>query len=100
MSNQCMQMTTSISCANRCTFCWRDYKAPVSTGWKWAVDDPTMIFEESVKAHHKLLVGFGGSSTKNNVVFEKSKELEGHGKIIRELPFGNFVIGEPFFPVH
>ena len=76
MSNQCMQMTTSISCANRCTFCWRDYKAPVSTGWKWAVDDPTMIFEESVKAHHKLLVGFGGSSTKNNVVFEKSKEIK------------------------
>ena len=23
MSNQCMQMSTSISCANRCTFCWR-----------------------------------------------------------------------------
>ena len=29
MSHQCLQMTTSMSCANRCTFCWRGYKAPV-----------------------------------------------------------------------
>ncbi len=59
MSNQCMQMTTSISCANRCTFCWRGYKAPVSKEWKWEVDDPNFIFEKSVEAHHQLLTGFG-----------------------------------------
>ncbi|MBI2139048.1 4-demethylwyosine synthase TYW1, partial [Candidatus Woesearchaeota archaeon] len=75
MSSQCMQMTTSISCANRCTFCWRDYKAPVSTEWKWAVDEPDMIYEESVKAHHNLLAGFGGSPTRNDVVFRSSKEI-------------------------
>ena len=43
MSNQCLQMTTSISCANRCTFCWRGYKAPVATEWKWDNDDPEKI---------------------------------------------------------
>jgi len=60
MSNQCLQMTTSISCANRCVFCWRGYKAPVSKTWEWNVDDPQMILDKSIKAHHKLLYGFGG----------------------------------------
>lgn len=60
MSNQCMQMTTSISCANRCTFCWRGYKAPVSKEWKWNVDDPEMIVKESKVAHQKLLNGYKG----------------------------------------
>ncbi len=75
MSNQCLQMTTSISCANRCTFCWRGYKAPVSKEWSWDVDDPTMILEESKKAHHKLLVGFGGSHKVNRASYEKSKSI-------------------------
>jgi len=75
MSNQCMQMSTSISCANRCTFCWRGYKAPVSKEWKWGVDDPQMIFDDSVKGHHKLLTGFGGHPTLNKVAYEKSKEI-------------------------
>jgi len=75
MSNQCMQMTTSMSCANRCTFCWRGYKAPVSKEWTWGVDDPQMIFDDSVKGHHKLLTGFGGHPTLNKVAYEKSKEI-------------------------
>ncbi|MBI2668306.1 4-demethylwyosine synthase TYW1 [Candidatus Woesearchaeota archaeon] len=75
MSNQCMQMTTSISCANRCTFCWRGYKAPVSKDWKWDVDDPELIFKESLCAHHKLLVGFGGSEKANKAAYQKSKEV-------------------------
>src|SRR3989344_3751955 len=49
-SHQCMQMTTSISCANRCTFCWRDYKAPVAKEWEWAVDDPDFIIKGSIAA--------------------------------------------------
>lgn len=76
MSNQCMQMTTSISCANRCTFCWRGYKAPVSKEWKWEVDDPEFILQESKKAHHKLLIGFGGSDTANKAAYAKSKEIK------------------------
>ncbi|MFH1770167.1 MAG: 4-demethylwyosine synthase TYW1 [archaeon] len=61
MSNQCMQMSTSLSCANRCTFCWRGYKAPVSKEWKWTVDDPEMIMDKSLEEHHRLLVGFKGN---------------------------------------
>ena len=75
MSNQCMQMTTSISCANRCTFCWRGYKAPVGKEWKWDVDEPESIFTQSVEAHHKLLIGFKGSATANKAVYQKSRDV-------------------------
>jgi len=75
MSNQCMQMTTSISCANRCVFCWRGYKAPVSKEWKWGVDDPELIFDGSIKAHHKLLAGFGGQPEAKHM-FEMSKKIK------------------------
>ncbi len=76
MSYQCLQMTTSISCANRCTFCWRGYKAPVSKEWKWKVDDPGMILEKSLAAHHKLLVGYGGSQNANKSAYETSKTVK------------------------
>ncbi|PIN74000.1 4-demethylwyosine synthase TYW1 [Candidatus Woesearchaeota archaeon CG10_big_fil_rev_8_21_14_0_10_45_16] len=76
MSNQCMQMTTSISCANRCTFCWRGYKAPVSKEWKWDVDDPEMILKGSLEAHHKLLIGFKGSPKSNKRAYEVSKDVK------------------------
>lgn len=75
-SSQCLQMTTSISCANRCTFCWRGYKAPVSKEWLWTVDQPQMIFDESIKAHQSLLVGFGGSSKANKTALANSKEVK------------------------
>jgi tRNA wybutosine-synthesizing protein 1 len=60
VSSQCLQMTTSISCANRCVFCWRGYKAPVSKTWDGIVDDPEIILKDSIKSHYKLLAGFGG----------------------------------------
>ena len=76
MSNQCMQMTTSISCANRCTFCWRGYKAPVSKEWKWGVDDPEIILTESLKAQDKLLEGFKGNPTANKTMYNQSREVK------------------------
>lgn len=75
MSNQCMQMTTSISCANRCVFCWRGYKAPVSKEWKWGVDEPKLILDGSIKAHHKLLEGFGGQPEAKKM-YEMSKTIK------------------------
>ncbi|MBI5066104.1 4-demethylwyosine synthase TYW1 [Candidatus Woesearchaeota archaeon] len=76
MSHQCMQMTTSISCANRCTFCWRGYKAPVAKEWKWGVDDPEFILENSLEAHHDLIVGFKGGKKTNEKLFEGSQEVK------------------------
>jgi len=75
MSNQCLQMTTSISCANRCVFCWRGYKAPVSKTWEGNVDEPEIIFDKSIKAHHKLLYGFGGQPELKQM-YEPSKEIK------------------------
>ena len=72
MSNRCIQMTTSIMCANRCTFCWRDYKAPVSKEWKWGVDDPEYIIEHSIIAQRELLVGYAGDERRNRLLVEQA----------------------------
>ena len=76
MSHQCMQMTTSISCANRCTFCWRGYKAPVSKDWKWAVDEPKEVLDKSLEAHHSLLVGFKGNDKVAKSMFTQSQQVK------------------------
>lgn len=72
-SHQCMQMTVNLSCANRCTFCWRGTKAPVQKEWNWEVDDPDYIIEESLQAHKTLLAGFGGNEKVSKAAFDQSK---------------------------
>jgi tRNA wybutosine-synthesizing protein 1 len=74
-SSQCLQMSTSLSCANRCVFCWRGYKAPVSKEWCWHTDSPEMIFEGSLKAQKGLLAGFGGSENADKKEVENSKTV-------------------------
>jgi len=68
-SHQCLQMTTSMFCANRCTFCWRGQKAPVSKEWYGPVDEPGWIIDEALKQHFSLLEGMAG----NKKVSEKMK---------------------------
>jgi tRNA wybutosine-synthesizing protein 1 len=68
-------MTTSISCANRCIFCWRGYKAPVSKEWNQSIDNPEMILKEGIKAHHKLLQGFGGQPEAKKM-YDASKKVK------------------------
>ena len=76
MSHQCLQMTSSISCANRCTFCWRDYKAPVSKNWKWKINSPKRIIEGSIKAQDKLLEGFNKGKNTVQKIFDQSKNVK------------------------
>ncbi len=76
MSNQCLQMTTSMSCANRCIFCWRDYKSPVAKEWKWNLDSPEIILEGALHAQKKLLEGFGGNPKAIKAVYEASKDVK------------------------
>jgi len=59
-SHQCLQMTSSMFCANRCKFCWRGLKAPVSKDWYGDIDDVGFIVDEAIKKHVKLLQGFKG----------------------------------------
>ncbi|KAI3341980.1 wyosine base formation [Ustulina deusta] len=62
-SHQCMETTPSLSCSNKCVFCWRHGTNPVGTTWRWVVDPPEMIFD-GVKAGHyqkiKMLRGVPG----------------------------------------
>lgn len=62
-SHLCMETTPSLSCSNKCVFCWRHGTNPVGTTWRWKVDPPEMIFD-GVKAGHykkiKMLKGVPG----------------------------------------
>ncbi|EEY14815.1 tRNA wybutosine-synthesizing protein [Verticillium alfalfae VaMs.102] len=62
-SHQCMETTPSLSCSNKCVFCWRHGTNPVGTTWRWVVDPPEDIFN-GVKAGHyqkiKVLRGMAG----------------------------------------
>ncbi|KAH9904133.1 radical SAM superfamily-domain-containing protein [Xylariomycetidae sp. FL2044] len=62
-SHQCMETTPSLSCSNKCVFCWRHGTNPVGTTWRWVVDPPELIFA-GVKAGHyqkiKMLRGVPG----------------------------------------
>lgn len=76
MSHQCLQMSTALSCANRCNFCWRGYKAPVSKDWQWQVDEPAAIIDGSKKAHHNLLIGFKGNEKANKAFYKQSNTIK------------------------
>lgn len=71
-SHECMQMTTSMACANRCTFCWRDYNSPVAKEWKDDYDQPEDILQWSLDQHYRLLVGFKGHPKVDPQKFENA----------------------------
>lgn len=54
-SHLCMETTPSLSCSNKCVFCWRHGTNPVSTTWRWQVDDPEMIFQGAKEGHYKKI---------------------------------------------
>ncbi len=75
-SDKCMQITTSLSCANRCTFCWRGYKAPVSKEWAWNVDEPDEIINGSLNEHYNLLTGMKGNPKVTEIAYKESLEIK------------------------
>ena len=74
--HQCMQMTSSMYCANRCKFCWRGLKAPVSKEWYGCIDDVKKIVEGSIKAHIKLLQGFKGLKGADKKLIEEMENVK------------------------
>lgn len=54
-SYQCMEMTPSLACANKCVFCWRHHKNPVGTSWRWKIDEPQAIVEEGIEQHRQMI---------------------------------------------
>ncbi|KAK6332236.1 hypothetical protein TWF696_002957 [Orbilia brochopaga] len=62
-SHLCMETTPSLSCSNKCVFCWRHGTNPVSTTWNWTVDPPEMILQGAMDGHYqkiKMLKGVPG----------------------------------------
>jgi tRNA wybutosine-synthesizing protein 1 len=54
-SHLCMETTPSLSCSNKCVFCWRHGTNPVGTVWRWQVDAPEMIFDGVKEGHYKKI---------------------------------------------
>lgn len=54
-SHLCMETTPSLSCSNKCVFCWRHGTNPVGTTWRWQVDPPDMIFNGVKEGHYKKI---------------------------------------------
>ena len=54
-SHQCMETTPSLSCSNKCVFCWRHGTNPVGTSWRWVVDPPDLIFDGVKDNHYKKI---------------------------------------------
>ncbi|KAF2083814.1 flavodoxin and radical SAM domain-containing protein [Saccharata proteae CBS 121410] len=54
-SHLCMETTPSLSCSNKCVFCWRHGTNPVGTTWRWKVDPPDMIFKGVTEGHYKKI---------------------------------------------
>ncbi|EWC45488.1 hypothetical protein DRE_00887 [Drechslerella stenobrocha 248] len=62
-SHLCMETTPSLSCSNKCVFCWRHGTNPVSTTWNWTVDPPDMILQGAMDGHYqkiKMMKGVPG----------------------------------------
>ncbi len=68
-SHRCLQMSPALICNLSCIHCWRplDLMPPFM---EW--DDPEFIFEESVKAQHRLLSGFHGTEGVNRRKLEEA----------------------------
>lgn len=54
-SHLCMEATPSLSCSNKCIFCWRHGTNPVGTTWRWKVDSPGLIFDGVKEGHYKKI---------------------------------------------
>ncbi|KAL8297399.1 hypothetical protein RB597_006484 [Gaeumannomyces tritici] len=54
-SHQCMEATPSLSCSNKCVFCWRHGTNPVGTTWRWVADAPDLIFDGIQKSHYQKI---------------------------------------------
>ncbi|KAG0688897.1 hypothetical protein C6P40_000366 [Pichia californica] len=51
-SHRCMETTPSLSCSNKCVFCWRHGTNPVGTTWRWEVDKPDLIINGALEGHY------------------------------------------------
>ena len=90
-SHLCMEMTPSLSCSNKCVFCWRHGTNPVSTTWRWKVDPPQTIFDGAKEGHYKKIKMMRGVPGVRAERFEEAMT-------IRHCALS--LVGEPIFYPH
>ncbi|KAI5840744.1 flavodoxin and radical SAM domain protein [Morchella snyderi] len=54
-SHLCMETTPSLSCSNKCVFCWRHGTNPVGTTWRWKIDPADEVFKGVVEGHYRKI---------------------------------------------
>ncbi|MDI6825874.1 MAG: 4-demethylwyosine synthase TYW1 [Candidatus Aenigmarchaeota archaeon] len=70
-SHRCLQCTVSLSCLNRCIYCWRTFH-PFERGMDIKkIDEPSGIIDELIRTQRLLLTGFKG-----NIKVDKKKWKE------------------------
>ena len=90
-SHICMETTPSLSCSNKCVFCWRHGTNPVGTTWRWQVDPPRMIFEGAKEGHYKKIKMMRGVPGVRAERFQEAMQ-------IRHCALS--LVGEPIFYPH
>jgi len=61
-SHRCLQCSVSLSCLNRCVYCWRTFHPIFEKEMNAkAIDEPSKIIDELIKAQRLLLTGFKGN---------------------------------------
>jgi tRNA wybutosine-synthesizing protein 1 len=87
-SHLCMETTPSLSCSNKCVFCWRHGTNPVGTNWRWQVDQPDTILEGALAGHYAKIKQMRGVP---GVVAERFAEA------FRVRHCALSLVGEPIF---
>lgn len=87
-SHLCMETTPSLSCSNKCVFCWRHGTNPVGTNWRWQVDQPDVILDGALQGHYSKIKQMRGVP---GVVAERFAEA------FRVRHCALSLVGEPIF---
>ncbi|RDA82962.1 hypothetical protein CP532_0874 [Ophiocordyceps camponoti-leonardi (nom. inval.)] len=90
-SHQCMETTPSLSCSNKCVFCWRHGTNPVGTTWRWVVDPPELILRGVKEGHYgkiRMMRGVPGV------------RAERYAEALRIRHCALSLVGEPIFYPH
>jgi tRNA wybutosine-synthesizing protein 1 len=73
-SHRCLQCTVSLSCLNRCVYCWRTFHPIFEKEMsKKAIDEPSEIIDELIKAQRLLLTGFKGNEKADKKKWKESQ---------------------------
>ena len=90
-SHLCMETTPSLSCSNKCVFCWRHGTNPVGTTWRWQVDPPELIFQGAKEGHYQKIKMMRGVPGVRAERFQEAMK-------IRHCALS--LVGEPIFYPH